>query len=645
MNKCPNCGVKGDVSFCPECGTKMVADNDTAEAIAVDKVCPECGYSGDVSFCPECGTKMVDTPTESDSQGTSRQIIDDGMKDEIFNNAIKLLEEKTSESYQQAISDLEKIGDWRNANQVVEKCKAKLLEIEAIEAEQKAEKEREDLYERALKKFEQKIPKDIKSGIADLESLGDWRDATEVVEKQKAVLGEIEEAAKKKKKKIIKIVGIVAGAIVLAIIALAIIGTALQDDLDNDLDNLNDAKINSLKYQYPAGWIEKDDNSDDAIDDCEHVRYVRSNKDDDSFMGDMYIYYLGDDVAAADPSEYFDYLGNEMQSRSLSVGDTEVDVKEYAIKVDVDQNGEKIEKEATSCTAVFEKDYSSFFVVIEALNDYYDSSFCDELIQKIAIDQYKNPRTAKELNIDYKGSLNSGTEIKSGDENVKVTVQYDNGDSSIATKWTLDKDITLEEGKTSEATVECHGLTGELKVAGRKPIKLTASYSGSTKAGTEIAQGSEDVTVKVEYDTGDKEDVTDWKIDKKIKLKAGETSTAKISAHGLTCDLKVECTTLSKEQYKAKCESRNYKNQLREASYGRYIKIYGQVLQDCGLGYYRISSSGGYDDVYMVYAPDSDIVEDDWCTVYGQTAGIYTYETVMGATQKVPEIEAKYVDR
>ena len=102
---------------------------------------------------------------------------------------------------------------------------------------------------------------------------------------------------------------------------------------------------------------------------------------------------------------------------------------------------------------------------------------------------------------------------------------------------------------------------------------------------------------------------------------------------------------MSEAQYKAKCVARDYKSQLRSESYDVYIKIYGQVLQDCGSGYFRISSSGGYDNVYMVYAPDSDIVEDDWVTVYGVTDGIYTYETVMGATKKIPSIDAKYVDR
>jgi len=181
----------------------------------------------------------------------------------------------------------------------------------------------------------------------------------------------------------------------------------------------------------------------------------------------------------------------------------------------------------------------------------------------------------------------------------------------------------------------------------RKSLGITAKYTGGTKAGTKIDSDCEDISVVETFDTGVAEGEIEqsWTIEKPVTLKAGETSSVVLHIGEKEKNLKVECTTLSKEQYKAKCENRNYKNQLRKASYGKYIKISGQVLQDCGYGYYRISSSGGYDDVYMVYTTNSDIVEDDWVTVYGVTDGIYSYETVLGATQKVPSIDAKYVER
>ena len=181
----------------------------------------------------------------------------------------------------------------------------------------------------------------------------------------------------------------------------------------------------------------------------------------------------------------------------------------------------------------------------------------------------------------------------------------------------------------------------------RKSLGIDVEYSGSTKAGTVIDSDCEDIEVTESFETilGKGSKNQDWTINKSATLKAGKTSTVSVVVGDRSEPLKVTCTTMTESQYKSKCVSRNYKNQLRKASYDQYIKIYGQVLQDCGSGYFRISSSGGYDDVYMVYAPTSDIVEDDWVTVYGQTDGIYNYETVLGATKKIPEIDAKYIDR
>lgn len=182
----------------------------------------------------------------------------------------------------------------------------------------------------------------------------------------------------------------------------------------------------------------------------------------------------------------------------------------------------------------------------------------------------------------------------------------------------------------------------------RESKGLKVSYSGDTKAGTTVTQDSEDLEVKQVFDTGVNEGymVPDWTLKENVKFKAGKTSTITVIVGDEEKSIDVECSTMSESQYKAKCKELNYKNQLRKESNGEYIKIYGQVLQDCGSGYFRISSGGsGYDNVYMVLALGSDIVEDDWVTCYGVTSGIYSYETVMGATQKVPSMIAMYTDR
>ena len=203
--------------------------------------------------------------------------------------------------------------------------------------------------------------------------------------------------------------------------------------------------------------------------------------------------------------------------------------------------------------------------------------------------------------------------------------------------------MTLEEGKKCEGTISCHGMECTLKTSGRKPVKLKVKYTGDTDEGTYISD--DDLTVKVVYDTGEKEVVTDYEYDDNVKLKAGKTSIVNIKYKNLKYKLKVKCTTLTKEQYKAQCVTRNYSNLLRNPTYGKYIKIYGRVLQDCGSGKFRISSSGAYDNVFMVCQVDENIIEGDWVTVYGTTEGVSEYTTVLGASMKIPEIFAEYVDR
>ena len=182
MNRCPNCGTEGEVMFCPECGTKMVEVTTQSETSQNNKVCSKCGYEGDCAYCPECGAEMIDVPTEEDK------------KNEKYDNAIKRLDKKTSESYKTAIEELEKLGGWKDAEEIIEKCKEELVEIEKIESDQKAENEKNELYEKARKKFEQKTSNSFKEGILCLERLGNWKDAPEMIEQKKIELQEIEEA-------------------------------------------------------------------------------------------------------------------------------------------------------------------------------------------------------------------------------------------------------------------------------------------------------------------------------------------------------------------------------------------------------------------------------------------------------------------
>ena len=110
-----------------------------------------------------------------------------------------MLENNTAASYREAIFWLEKLGDWGNAASVIEQCRPELLELEKQEELERAEKAKEELYKSALQKLEKNTLSSHEEAIKDLESLGDWKDAKEIVEKSKAEIPALREIVEKEK--------------------------------------------------------------------------------------------------------------------------------------------------------------------------------------------------------------------------------------------------------------------------------------------------------------------------------------------------------------------------------------------------------------------------------------------------------------
>lgn len=107
--------------------------------------------------------------------------------------------------------------------------------------------------------------------------------------------------------------------------------------------------------------------------------------------------------------------------------------------------------------------------------------------------------------------------------------------------------------------------------------------------------------------------------------------------------------------YKASCQSYSYKTIARDPDQykGQKAVFTGKVVQ--------VMESGGsislrvnvtkaryfYEDtVYVSYSPkdgEGRILEDDIITMWGTLDGIKTYETVMGASVSIPQLNAKYI--
>lgn len=85
---------------------------------------------------------------------------------------------------------------------------------------------------------------------------------------------------------------------------------------------------------------------------------------------------------------------------------------------------------------------------------------------------------------------------------------------------------------------------------------------------------------------------------------------------------------------------------------GKKIKFYGKVLQvmeDSGLTALRIAVDGNYDTVlYAVYDSSittSRVLKDDMVTVYGYSAGLYSYQSTMSGVITIPSMIVEKIEQ
>lgn len=233
---------------------------------------------------------------------------------------------------------------------------------------------------------------------------------------------------------------------------------------------------------------------------------------------------------------------------------------------------------------------------------------------------------------------------------VAVIKNSSNNDENLVSNSTISEETEPPYTETTDEPVASPEVTPEPKL-----VKLTASYDGSTKSGIRLDEDNEDISVTAEYDDGTTEDIYDYEIQNPTKLKAGKSSTINISYLDASCKLRVKCSSLSAKQYKKKCKWIPYKKLARtpDKYEGKKVKYTGKVIQVMESTYsnsYRIEvtkgSYGIWDDVvYVTYYGNSSkrILEDDIVTFYGKYDGLYSYESVLGASVTVPSVDAKYI--
>ncbi|WP_273477802.1 hypothetical protein [Faecalicoccus acidiformans] len=185
---------------------------------------------------------------------------------------------------------------------------------------------------------------------------------------------------------------------------------------------------------------------------------------------------------------------------------------------------------------------------------------------------------------------------------------------------------------------------------------ITAVYNGSTEAGVEINDDS-DFTVTAKYDDGSTETVEGWTVEEPATLTASQTTSATVKYKDKTTEVSITCSTIDEAAYKAECQSIAYEELARNGdSYiGQKITFRGQIIQVMegdDFTAYRINvTQGNYgiwdDTIYVQYTvkPGTPrFLEDDIVTCYGMCAGLYTYETVMGANITVPSALVEFME-
>ncbi|MGI6118710.1 MAG: zinc-ribbon domain-containing protein [Bilifractor sp.] len=339
------------------------------------------------------------------------------------------------------------------------------------------------------------------------------------------------------------------------------------------------------------------------------------------------------------------YNGSGKEGETLETGDNNIVVTAYY----ENDKSKKIRNWKIENPETLKADETSDVVV-----SYHD--------QETSLSVQCTTSAPESLTLSYSGSTKAGTTIDNNNDGLTGTVLYKNGtkeeiasqDLKISSPETLEKDGKV----TVNATYKGLASSIDITCSDRTPVSLQAAYSGGTEEGTTIDSGNGAMKVTVTYKDGSTEDVSDWTVASPVTLAADQKSTVEIHYGDLSTTVEVQCSTISPDNYKASCGTISYEDLARnpDSNEGQKYQFTGQVVQvmdaDFGRKIYRVNvtptSYGGYEDTVMVlYSPqegDTNILEDDIITFYGESEGNTTYTAIFGQEITIPCISAEYIE-
>lgn len=110
----------------------------------------------------------------------------------LYAEAVEAMDRQTHSAYVEALDKFEVLGSWKDSEQRAVLCSERIAQIKKEEEEQRREAELKKRLDYAASRIQQNNKKQVMSAIRDLESLGDWGEAPELLAKAREALNELE---------------------------------------------------------------------------------------------------------------------------------------------------------------------------------------------------------------------------------------------------------------------------------------------------------------------------------------------------------------------------------------------------------------------------------------------------------------------
>ena len=290
------------------------------------------------------------------------RIAEEKRKESLYNGAMDDYKSADVSRIQNAIKVFTSLAGYKDSDDRIRLCQAKIDQIHIKEENERIERER---------LAEQKRIADEQARIEKLR-----RDEQRKIESEKRA-----KKAKKAVKRIFIGVGILIALFVALIIGVIIYLNATDKPIDNDFNQKESQQICGLTYYVPANWVY------DVEGSSEDTKYYVRYNNWDEFIALMCLDYIGEteEITVDDAVEDYieDYTNASVTTQTI--GEQNFAVISYVRESD------------NYCSLVYitEKDFSVFQIYFRFTNENSGKEIFEEIVSAVEFDKYVNPKEIK----------------------------------------------------------------------------------------------------------------------------------------------------------------------------------------------------------------------------------------------------------